>query len=191
MMAEIKPIRTAAEIGLAEAFAALRPRQRGTACNKKNDGVLDLRLVLQADPLLIDRDVERDRDPRLAVGGRDDDHRQPPDLLDEILRRPRRAILPLPSLRALGNHPQQPHRDRGTRGAAEALRVDLRERLRKQEPMLVHHLRRKRRRMHVGDDLLVVVLVVDRHDEMKSLVDLHGSVSLLLTKLRSRPRGRC
>jgi Fe-S cluster assembly protein SufD len=31
MMAEIKPIRTAAEIGLAEAFAALRPRLAGTA----------------------------------------------------------------------------------------------------------------------------------------------------------------
>ena len=31
MMAEIKPIRTAAELGLAEAFAALRPRLAGTA----------------------------------------------------------------------------------------------------------------------------------------------------------------
>ena len=30
MMAEIKPIKTAAEIGLAEAFAALRPRLAGT-----------------------------------------------------------------------------------------------------------------------------------------------------------------
>ncbi len=31
MTAEIKPIKTAAEIGLAEAFAALRPRLAGTA----------------------------------------------------------------------------------------------------------------------------------------------------------------